>query len=154
MHNIWCNIEEVPYYFSRSSIKFQGHRVWKICDLNPIWVRLLGRSQLSNLSDFPCFAKLQNLNFQQIFEICNFDFVLFWLGIQYESMVWVIMGQQGGILRMQVFSSSCSSFIKTAASQECHGVSNESNHWQTECLFSSLFRLTIKKTSKLRITGL
>ena len=27
--------------------------------------------------------------------ICNFDFVLFWLGIWYESIVWVIMVQQG-----------------------------------------------------------
>ena len=25
MQKSWCNIEEVPYYFSRSSIKFQGH---------------------------------------------------------------------------------------------------------------------------------
>ena len=31
--------------------------------------------------------------------MCSFDFVLFSLGIQYESVVWVIMG--GGILRMQ-----------------------------------------------------
>ena len=25
MHKAWCSIEEVPYYFSGSSIKFQGH---------------------------------------------------------------------------------------------------------------------------------
>ena len=55
MHKAWCNLEEVPYNFSRSSIKFQGHTGWKIDDLNPIWVRLLGRSQLSNPSDLPCF---------------------------------------------------------------------------------------------------
>ena len=44
------------------------------------------------------FAKLQNLNFCQSLEICSFDFVLFWLGIHYESVVhvWVIMGQEGG----------------------------------------------------------
>ena len=53
----WCNIEEVPYRFSWSSIKFQGHTVWKIDDLNPIWVRLLGRSQLSNPSDLPCIRQ-------------------------------------------------------------------------------------------------
>ena len=45
----------VPYCFVRSSIKFQGHTGCKIDDLNPIWVRLLGRSQLSNPSDLPCF---------------------------------------------------------------------------------------------------
>ena len=47
MHKAWCGIEEVPYCFSKSSIKFQGHTGWKIDNLNPVWVRLLGRSQLS-----------------------------------------------------------------------------------------------------------
>ena len=36
---------------SRSSMYFRGHAGWKINDLNPISVRLLGRSQLSNPSD-------------------------------------------------------------------------------------------------------
>ena len=53
MHKARCSIEEMPC-FSRSSIKFQGHTGWFIDDLNPIWVRLLGRSQLSNSSDLPC----------------------------------------------------------------------------------------------------
>ena len=44
----WRSIEEVLYYFSRSSIKLQGQKGWKIDDLNPVWVRLLGRSQPSN----------------------------------------------------------------------------------------------------------
>ena len=44
----------MPDCFSGSSIKFQGHTGWKIDDLNPIWVGLLGRSQLSNPSDLPC----------------------------------------------------------------------------------------------------
>ena len=35
-----------------SQIPYSG---WKIEDLNPIWVRLLGRSQLSNPSDLPCY---------------------------------------------------------------------------------------------------
>ena len=54
IHKTWHCKEDMPYCFSRSSIKFQGHLGWKIDDLNPIWVRLLGRSQLSNPSDFPC----------------------------------------------------------------------------------------------------
>ena len=70
MHKAWSSIEEVPYCFWRSSVKFQGHsakknrRFWpklgfldrKIDNLNPIWVRLLGRSQLSNPSDLPCLS--------------------------------------------------------------------------------------------------
>ena len=33
--------------------------------------------------------------FWQFFKICNFDFVLFWLGMWCESLVWVIMGRRG-----------------------------------------------------------
>ena len=56
MHKAWSSIEEVPYCFWRSSVKFQGHTGWKIDDLNPVWVRLLGRSQLSNPSNLPCLC--------------------------------------------------------------------------------------------------
>ena len=38
----------------KKKIEFRGHRGCKIDDLNPIWVQLLGRSQLSHLSDVPC----------------------------------------------------------------------------------------------------
>ena len=65
MHKAWCSIEEMPYCFLRPSIKFQGHMGWKFDDLNPIWVGLLGRSQLSNTSDllsFPNKAPCQNCN--------------------------------------------------------------------------------------------
>ena len=55
MHKAWCNIEEVPCCISRSSTKFQGHTSWKIDDLDQIWGRLLGRSQLSNPSELPCW---------------------------------------------------------------------------------------------------
>ena len=49
-----------------------------------------------------CNARLKNLKFWRIFKLCNFDFVFFWLGIQYDSMVWVIMRrgypQNAGVL--------------------------------------------------------
>ena len=45
-------------------------------------------------------AKFQKLDFGQFFWICNFDFVLFWLGIWCESLVWVITGWY---LRTQAF---------------------------------------------------
>ena len=65
-----CNVEEAPYNFSRSSIQFQSHTGWKIDDLNPIWVRLLGRSQLSNPPDLPCWDRkyiniLNHFNWKQ-----------------------------------------------------------------------------------------
>ena len=35
MHKAWCSIEEVPYCFSRSSVKFQGHMGQKVADFDP-----------------------------------------------------------------------------------------------------------------------
>ena len=34
-HKSWSSIEEVPYCFSRSTIKFQGHTGSKIADFYP-----------------------------------------------------------------------------------------------------------------------
>ena len=53
-------------------------------------------------------CKIWNLDFWQFFKICNFDFVLFWLGIWCEWLVWVIMGRRGvsqneGVLVVLVF---------------------------------------------------
>ena len=55
MQQTWYGINEVPYCFSRLSIKFQDHMGWKIDNMNPIWVMLLGQSQLSNPSDLSCY---------------------------------------------------------------------------------------------------
>ena len=70
MHKAWCSIEEVPYYFSRSSIKFQGHTGWKIDDLDQIWLRLLGGSQLSNPSDLPCYVSFLIYIFLKLIVAC------------------------------------------------------------------------------------
>ena len=37
MHIAWCCLEEVPYCFSRSSIKFQGHTALKIVKFDLDW---------------------------------------------------------------------------------------------------------------------
>ena len=37
MHKAWSSTEEVPYCFSRSSIKFQGHLALKIVEFDPNW---------------------------------------------------------------------------------------------------------------------
>ena len=52
-------------------------------------------------------SKFKNLKFWWIFEICIFAFVFFWLGIQYDSMVWVIIRRRG--VSSERRSSSCSS---------------------------------------------
>ena len=52
-------------------------------------------------------SKFKNLKFWRIFKICNFDFVFFWLGIQYDSTVWVIIKRRG--VSSERRHSSCSS---------------------------------------------
>ena len=37
MHKAWSSIEEVPYCFWRSSVKFQGHTALKIGEIDPDW---------------------------------------------------------------------------------------------------------------------
>ena len=37
MHKAWSSIEEMPYCFSRSSVKLQGHMAIKIVDFDPNW---------------------------------------------------------------------------------------------------------------------
>ena len=37
MHIAWCCLEEVPYCFSRSSVKFQSHTALKIVEFDPNW---------------------------------------------------------------------------------------------------------------------
>ena len=54
-----------------------------------------------------CNSRFKILKFWRIFKICNFDFVFIWLGIQYDSMVWVIIRQRG--VSSERRCSSCSS---------------------------------------------
>ena len=56
------------------------------------WFHLVRRSL--SVSHVMLVSKFKKLKFWRIFKICNFDFVFFWLGIQYYSIVWVIMRQQ------------------------------------------------------------
>ena len=37
MHKAWNSVEEVPYCFWRSSVKFQGHTALKIAKFDPDW---------------------------------------------------------------------------------------------------------------------
>ena len=53
-------------------------------------------------------SKFKNVKFWRIFQICNFDFGFFWLGIQYDSMVWVIIRRRG--VSSERRHSSCSSW--------------------------------------------
>ena len=48
MHKAWRGIEEVPYCFSRSFVKFKGHTGKKKVDLALIWVFLDDNSNLNS----------------------------------------------------------------------------------------------------------
>ena len=61
MQEAKSSIEEVPYCLSGSLIKSQGHTDWKLDDLNPIWVKLLGQSQVSN----PVFISGKLIDYKQ-----------------------------------------------------------------------------------------
>ena len=48
MHRAWSSIVEVPYCFSRSSLKFQGHTALKIVEFDPDWAFLDCNSSLNS----------------------------------------------------------------------------------------------------------
>ena len=59
MHRAWSSIEEVPYCFSRSSIKFQGHIALKIVDFDPNWAFPDCNSSLNSPMAMKCCTKLE-----------------------------------------------------------------------------------------------
>ena len=59
MHRAWSSIVEVPYCFSRSSVKFQGHTALKIVEFDPNWVFPDSNSSLNSLMAMKCCTKLE-----------------------------------------------------------------------------------------------
>ena len=58
MHKAWSNIEEVPYCFSRASVKFQGHTGQKIADFDPNLAFLDCNFSLNSPMDLKSYTKL------------------------------------------------------------------------------------------------
>ena len=59
MHKAWSCIEEVPYCFSRSSVKFQGHTALKIVEFDPNWAFPDCNSSLNSPMAMKCCTKLE-----------------------------------------------------------------------------------------------
>ena len=55
----WSSIEEVPYCFSRSSVKFQGHTALKIVEFDPNWAFPDCNSSLNSPMAMKCCTKLE-----------------------------------------------------------------------------------------------
>ena len=59
MHKAWSSIEEVPYCFLRSSVKFQGHTALKIVEFDPNWAFPDCNSSLKSLMATKWCTKLE-----------------------------------------------------------------------------------------------
>ena len=59
MHRAWSSIVEVPYCFSRSYIKFQGHTALKIVEFDPNWAFPDSNSSLNSPMAMKCCTKLE-----------------------------------------------------------------------------------------------
>ena len=59
MQKAWSSIGEMPYCFSRSSIKFQGHMWQKIDDCDPNWAFPDCNSSLNAPMPMKCCTKLE-----------------------------------------------------------------------------------------------
>ena len=59
MHKAWSNIEEVPYCFSRSSVKFQGHIALEIFEFDSNWAFPDCNSSLNSPMAMKCCTKLE-----------------------------------------------------------------------------------------------
>ena len=59
MHRAWSSIVEVPYCFSRSYVKFQGHTALKIVEFDPNWAFPDSNSSLNSPMAMKCCTKLE-----------------------------------------------------------------------------------------------
>ena len=59
IHKAWCCLGEVPYCFSRSSVKFQGHTWQKITNFDPNWAFPDCNFSLNSTMAMKCCIKLE-----------------------------------------------------------------------------------------------
>ena len=85
------------------SVRLSVHLWTESCPLfifnNTRWIHLIIINLIKQLQNV---CRLTILKFEFLTNFTNCIFVLFWFGIQYGSIVWVVMGPWG-IIRMQAF---------------------------------------------------
>ena len=59
MHRAWSSIVEVPYCWSKSYVKFQGHMALKIVEFYPNWAFPDSNSSLNSPMAMKCYTKLE-----------------------------------------------------------------------------------------------
>ena len=80
------------------------------CSSDPFHICTSYQAILEGVSHVKFVSQIKNFKFWQIHWIGNFDSVFLWLGIQYDSIVWVIMRGGGGSSERRR-STSCSSLV-------------------------------------------
>ena len=151
MHRAWSSIVEVPYYFSRSYVKFQGHTALKIVEFDPNWAFPDCNSSLNSPMAMKCCTKLETAK-----ERCPIVFQ------GHPSNFKVTRDKTSPILtQIGRFRTIGRSQLSNPSDLPCFNLNPVmsyarlcvSNHRLIDCLFNCLFRLTTRKTSKLRIPG-
>ena len=61
MHKVWSRVEDISHYFSRSSVKFQGHRDKKMIDFDPNWDFLDCNSSLNSQMAMKCWSSIEEV---------------------------------------------------------------------------------------------
>ena len=107
MHKAWNSIAVVPYYFSRSSVKFQGHTGQKILDFDPNWAFPDCNSNLNSSMALKWSTRLDIIFFLMLF--IKFQGHPGWK-INNMSPIWVRL-----LSRLQLSNpSDLPCFVKTA----------------------------------------
>ena len=104
---IWKKISR-PLYHVHFTVIHTNSRHNQQYSLDPFHICTSYQPTSEGVSRVMPVTKFKNLKFWRIFLICNFDFVFFRLGIQYDSMVWVIIRRRG--VSSERRRSNCSSY--------------------------------------------
>ena len=97
MHKASSGIEEVSYCFYRSSVQFQGHSSWKI-DLDMIWKRIQGLSQLWYTSYLLCFVSV--VSFLWFFSYYHFVYKKYFRVSSQNSAISRLSSNWGLVMQM------------------------------------------------------
>ena len=154
IHKAWSGIEEVPYCFSRSSVKFQGHITLKIVEFDPNWAFPDCNSSLNSPMAMKCCTKLETAKKRCpiVFQGHPFNFKVTW---DKTSPILTQIGRFRTIGRSQLSNPSdlpCFIYIKILPKLArefaiweiafcdiviivtSHGRHSTPTHWQLDCL--------------------
>ena len=95
----WVQIWSKFYYYTPASTKLKGG-YWLHLVRPSVRLSVCGQNRACSVSSTILVGSISYLhilssNFGKFWQICNFDFVFFWLGTQYDSIIWVIMRRRG-----------------------------------------------------------